>query len=191
MSILHIGGVGMSFKVTWKLHLLCFLIAYMFCLMFQNNILDLLVSLFLENKIINFIGNDYANLMIFLIIIFIPITFVHEFLHGFTYRLFGGKVKYGFKGLYAYAQETSGIALHRIKFLIVLLAPVTIISLVSVLILGSIGAIIFLLNLLGSIGDLLMAIYLCKSNENSYVVDRSYGFDIVDYAYGNNRSVDD
>lgn len=64
--------------------------------------------------------------------------------------------------------------------LIVLLAPVTIISSASLIIPGSIGGIVFLLNLLGSTGDLLMAFYLCRINHSSYIVDRKYGFDIVD-----------
>lgn len=169
----------MSFKVSWKLHILCFLIAYIFCYIEQCRISDLFISVLAQNKLINFKGNIFIDLIIFLIVIFILITLVHEFLHGAVYRLFGGKIRFGFKGLYAYAQETSGIALHRTKFLVVLLAPVTIISVISVFIPQGIGGIVFLLNLLGSTGDLLMALYLCKSNENSYVVDKSYGFDII------------
>lgn len=180
MSILYSGGVDMSFKVSWKLHILCFLFGYIICLMQQDNIVNLFVRLLLENKFMNLTSYYSFNIIIFVFCVFIPITFAHELLHGSVYRLFGGKVKYGFKGLYAYAQETSGIALHRTEFLIVLLAPVTIISLGSVFIPGCIGYSIFLLNLLGSTGDLLMAFYLCKSNENSYIIDKSYGFDIVD-----------
>lgn len=70
---------------------------------------------------------------------------LYELIHGCTYQLFDGKVKYGFKGIYAYAQETSGIILHRTRFLIVLLAPLTFISLTSPLIPGEIGAVIFCL----------------------------------------------
>jgi hypothetical protein len=179
MSILNDGGVDMSFKVSWKLHIVCFLLAYAFCYIEQNRISDLFVSLLSQNELIDFTGNTLMYLIIFLIVIFIPITFVHELLHGAVYKLFGGKIRFGFKGVYAYAQETSGIALHRTKFLLVLLAPVTIISLTSVFIPEGIGGIVFLLNLLGSTGDLLMAFYLCKGNENSYVVDKSYGFDII------------
>ncbi|NRY61479.1 hypothetical protein DZE40_002574 [Clostridium beijerinckii] len=134
----------------------------------------------LQNESINVTGNTLLDINIFMVVIFIPIIFVHELLHGAVYRLFGGKIRFGFKGLYAYTQETSCIALHRTKFLLVLLASVTIISMTSVFIPKSIGGIVFLLNLLGSTGDLLMAFYLCKSNENSYVVDESYGFDVVD-----------
>lgn len=169
----------MSFKVSWKVHILCFIISCIFCLITKNSISDLFMVLLSQNNIIYFKGNVLMNVIIFLIIIFILITVVHELLHGICYRLFGGKVKFGFKGLYAYTQETSGIALYRTKFLLVLLAPVTIISMASVLLPTSIGGIVFLLNLLGSTGDLLMSFYLCKSNENSYVVDRSYGFDII------------
>lgn len=185
-SILQNGGVDMSFRISWKLHVYCFLTAFIFCLGAQRYIGNLFVNLFLENKIPNFTGNALLNLNLFVAIIFIPITFVHEIIHGSTYRLFGGKVKYGFKGLYAYAQETSGIALHRTKFLIVLLAPVTVISITSVFIPGSIGGIIFLLNLLGSTGDLLMAFYLSRSNEKSYIIDKNCGFDIIDESLNNN-----
>lgn len=169
----------MSFKVSWKLHIGCFVIAYIFCYIEQNRISDLFISLLSQNELMNFTGNTLVDLIIFLIVIFIPITFVHELLHGAVYKLFGGKIRFGFKGVYAYAQETSGIALYRTKFLLVLLAPVTVISIASVFIQGSIGCLVFLLNLLGSTGDLLMAFYLCRSNENSYVIDRSYGFDVI------------
>lgn len=127
MSILYNGGVGMSFKVTWKLHILCFLIVLIACLITRDYISNLFIGLLLENKIINFTGSVFIDLMLFIVIIFIPITIVHEFLHGMAYRLFGGRIRYGFKGIYAYAQETSGIELHRTKFLIVLLSPVTVI----------------------------------------------------------------
>jgi hypothetical protein len=44
---------------------------------------------------------------------------------------------------------------------------------------------IFILNLLGSTGDILMAFYLCRTNENSYILDRSYGFDVIDETHVN------
>ena len=62
----------------------------------------------------------------------------------------------------------------------VLLAPVTIISLITLFIPNTIGTVIYLLNLLGSIGDIIMAIYLCKTNSNCYIKDREYGFDIIE-----------
>ena len=175
----------MSFKISWKLHVYCFILAFIICLIEQKSIFNLFVDLLLNYKIINFTGNTLLDINIFIVVIFIPITIVHELLHGAAYSLFGGKVKYGFKGIYAYAQETTGIVLHRTKFLIVLLAPVTVISIASLFIQESVGGIVFLLNLLGSTGDLLMAFYLCKTNENSYVVDKEYGFDVIDKVENN------
>jgi len=65
----------------------------------QNNISNLLVNLFLDNKIISFTGSDSLNIIIFMLLIFAPITFAHELLHETAYRLFGCEVKHGFKGL--------------------------------------------------------------------------------------------
>jgi hypothetical protein len=176
MSMIASGGEDMSFKISWKVHLLCFLMACGICFIMNDLINDLLFNIMNEIKITQ---NVLVDCIIFVVLIFIPITFVHELLHGVTYTLFGGKVKYGFKGIYAYTKEVSGIVLHRNQFLIVLVAPVTIISMVSIFVPGGLSKFIFVLNLVGSTGDLLMAFYLCKGNENTYVVDREYGFDMV------------
>ncbi|OCA97844.1 DUF3267 domain-containing protein [Clostridium beijerinckii] len=173
----------MSFKVSWKLHLECFFMDGVICVLDGNNIFNLFVDLLLNNEIINFTENRSIDLVIFLIIIFIPVIFVHEFVHEFIYgvfyKLFGGQIKFGLKGIYDYVEETSEIALQRTKFLIILLAPVIIISLISMFIQNIIGECILLLNLLGSTGDILMALYLCKYDSNSYIVDKSYGFDVI------------
>lgn len=109
----------------------------------------------------------------------IPITIVHELIHGTTYRIFGGKVKYGFKGIYAYTHEVSELALDRSKFLVVLLAPVVIISLVSLCLPIWLGGMIYFLNLLGSVGDLYMAFILCRYRNESRIIDRKYGFGVI------------
>lgn len=115
--------------------------------------------------------------------ILIPLTIIHELLHGIAYRIFRGKLKYGFNGIYAYTLEASGKALHRTKLLLMLLAPVTFISLASLLIPVAIDGLLFLLNLSGSNGDLLMALYLCKLSNDNYIIDRKHSFDIVDKNY--------
>lgn len=180
MSILSNGGEDMSFKVSWKVHLLALLLSCGICFLMKEFISNVFISLFVKNIILNITSNTLVDLLLFLLIAFVPITIIHELFHGCTYQLFDGKVKYGFKGIYAYAQETSGIILHRTRFLIVLLAPLTFISLISLLIPGEIGAVIFLLNLLGSTGDLLMSIHLLRTNYKCYIIDRKYGFDVIE-----------
>jgi hypothetical protein len=104
---------------------------------------------------------------------------VHEVIHGITYSIFGGKVKYGFKGIYAYTMEVSEKPIERTKFLVVLLMPITVISLLALLLPSWLGGMIYFLNLLGSTGDLYMAIFLIKLDSNSRIIDKKYGFDVV------------
>lgn len=169
----------MSFKITWKIHILCFLLAYIFCYIQIKNISNVFLDLVINYKFFSLTEIYFLNMIIAILILMIPITLVNEIIHGIAYIIFGGKIKFGFKGIYAYTQEISGVILHRTKFTAILLAPVTIISLITLLITSSLGSLIFLLNFLGSTGDIIMAIYLCKSNANSYIKDREYGFDII------------
>ena len=179
MSILLNGGAGMSFKVSWKFHLLSILMTLGIYFLLQNFVMNICTVLLINNMIYRITGNLFFDNAIFLLLILIPINVVHEILHGCVYRIFGGKLKYGFNGIYAYTLEITGIALQRTRFLLVLLAPVTVISIISLFIPGVIGGLIFILNLSGSTGDILMALYLCKFNNNSYIIDRKYGFDVV------------
>lgn len=171
--------VDMSFKVSWKTHVLCLVMTFLICFIMHDCLVNISTGLIINNAIINITGNLLLDEIILFLLIFIPLNIVHELLHGSIYRLFGGKVKYGFKGICAYTQEISGIILHRNKFLLVLLAPVTVISIISTLIPGEIGGIVYFVNIAGSTGDILMALYLCKCNENSYIIDREYGFDVI------------
>ena len=109
----------------------------------------------------------------------IPISIVHEAIHGLAYKSFGGKVKYGFKGIYAYTQEISEMPIDRIKFLIILLAPLAIMSIMTLFLHLWLGGMIFFLNLLGASGDLYMSFKLIRYDSNSKIVDRKYGFDVV------------
>lgn len=170
----------MSFKVSWKVHIMCFLVSYVFCFIQREIISELFVDLVIKHRAFYFTRYYFLDIIIAIFILTMPIIFVHEAIHGMTYRIFGGKIKFGFKGIYAYTQEVSGIILNRTEFLLVLLAPVTVISLITLFMTNVIGTVIYLLNLLGSISDIIMAIYLCKSNTNSYIKDREYGFDIIE-----------
>lgn len=170
----------MSFKITWKVHSICFLLSSIFCFIQREIISKSFLDLVIKHRTFYFTRFYFLDIIITIFILTIPITFLHEIIHGMAYRIFGGKIKFGFKGIYAYTQEVSGIILNRTEFLLVLLAPVTVISLITLFIPNGIGTVIYLLNLLGSISDIIMAIYLCKSNANSYIKDREYGFDIIE-----------
>jgi hypothetical protein len=59
------------------------------------------------------------------------------------------------------------------------MAPMTVISLISMLLPYQWGLMLFILNLLGSSGDIYMSLWLCKIGENTKIIDRKYGFEIL------------
>jgi hypothetical protein len=147
---------------------------------FMSDYINQLMFKLLFNDIIwNLTNNLVIDVILFFMILMIPVTIVHEWTHGMVYKLFGGKVKYEFKGIYIKAREASGMSIHRSKFLLILIAPMTVISLLSLLIPGWIGGMLLLLNIFKSTGDLLKIFYVFKSNGNECIIDRKDGFDIV------------
>jgi len=169
----------MSFKITWKTHIICTIIAFLIVMLLGSTVGNILDNFFLKPYI--FYPTKYLviNFCVYVLLLMIPISIVHEGIHGLTYKAFGGTVKYGFKGIYAYTQEISEMPIERTKFLIILLAPLTIMSVVTLLLPAWLGGIIFLLNLLGASGDLYMSYRLIRYDPNSKIVDRIYGFDVV------------
>lgn len=122
----------------------------------------------------------FISIMLYAVAAITAISFVHEPLHGICFVIFGGRVRYGLKMGCAYTQEISGIAINKYKFIVVLLMPLFVISVVSLLVLpGWIGHMIFMLNAFGSIGDIYMsAVILLNGRKCSRVIDRSYGFEM-------------
>ena len=179
MSILLKEVMDMSFKITWKTHVICTIIAFLIVKLLGSTVDNILDNFFLKPYI--FYPTKYLviNFCIYVLLLMIPILIVHESIHGLAYKTFGGKVKYGFKGIYAYTQEVSEIPINRTKFLIILLAPLTIMSILTLFIPVWLGGIIFLLNLLGASGDLYMSYRLIRYDSNSKIIDRKYGFDVV------------
>ena len=98
----------MSFKLTWKSYVICFLIS-LILLLILNPIFDgILSDLFYGGIIFYPTKNLILNFNICTMLLMVPITAVHEIIHGAAYKVFGGKVKFGFKGIYAYTMEISG-----------------------------------------------------------------------------------
>jgi len=173
----------MSFRITWKTHLLCYISSILIIICIYKFIKQTILYTLLYS-----IPNYSALKVYFLFLIYIVlltgvVTLVHEFIHGIAYKIFGGTVKYGFKLIYAYTMETSGISLSKTQFLIVLLSPLVTISLLAFVFSSIIGCQIlcmgFIINFAGSSGDIVMALYLCKIEKNHRIIDRKYGFDIV------------
>lgn len=175
-----IMGDNMSFRICWKTHIICVIIAFIMILFHEDMVVNISVYLSLISPNMNSPVTIFIYQYIILLLFMIPVSIIHELIHGWVYRIFGCRVKYGFKVLYAYTQEISQKQLGLIKFIFVLLSPVVFISFISVIIPGRIMDIVYLLNLLGSSGDIYMTVYLLRFNSKCKIIDRSYGFDIVD-----------
>jgi hypothetical protein len=169
----------MSFKITWKTHVICILITLIIVELLGSTADNIMDNFFLRPFI--FYPTKYAaiNFYVYAILLMVPISITHECIHGLAFIAFGGKVKYGFKGIYAYTMEISDLPIDRTKFLIILLAPLAVISIATLLLPTQLGGVIFLFNLLGASGDLYMSFRLAKCHWNSKIVDRKYGFDVV------------
>lgn len=149
----------MSFKITWKTHVVSMVIALLITLLLYHPINRIIENYVSSSIIIYPTGNILINFYIQVFVILLIVSVIHELIHSFMYKLFGGKTKCGFKFIFAYTQEVSGLALKRVQFLIVLMAPVVVISLLSTLF-GHIGGLAYFVNLLGSYGDVYMVLNL-------------------------------
>lgn len=167
----------MSFRITWKTHIVSLIVAIVIIAVLNNQV-NVIINDFFE-YIVNYASRSIILAYLACILILtIPVLLLHELCHGLSYIIFGGRVRFGFKGIYAYTQEVSGKSFSRTEFLIILLSPTFLISIIS-LFLPGIGGMIFLINLIGSSGDVYMALYLSRCMYECRVVDRDYGFEIL------------
>lgn len=164
----------MEFKITNKLHLKLLAITLIFSIIFHNYLNTIIFNFF--KKSMNIFNYSITISFILLMATITMLTMAHELIHGLTFTIFGGTVKYKFKFIYAATEEISNKPMSLIKFTIILLSPVTIISLLSLLLPRWLGNLIFISNLIGSVGDLYMALGLVKYPYNSKIIDKPYGY---------------
>ena len=166
-----------QFKINYKIQFRCFILALVFTVMLnrmvtesQNTFIEKVLDYGIEN-------NEVILYTLFNMLLLLPIIIIHELIHAIFYKIFGGKVIFGIMGLNVYTREISGISISRNKFLIVLLAPVTIISLICMIIHTWICPYIYILSVLGASSDIYMAFSLIKLNSDAKIYDREYGYE--------------
>jgi hypothetical protein len=117
-------------------------------------------------------------LMLSLLAISMVMVILHEAIHGLFFWLFtGGRIKYGFKGAYAYAAAPDWY-IPRKPYLIVSLAPLVIITVVGFTVLlfvpqSGIFAVLLLItmNASGAAGDLYAFIWILKQPKEVLIQD--------------------
>jgi hypothetical protein len=106
----------------------------------------------------------------------------HEAIHGLFFWIFtGSRPQFGFRGLYAFAAAPNWF-LPRRSYLVVALAPVVLITLAGVAAVFLIAepwlpALLFLvaMNFSGSVGDMMVAVWLLQKPTSDLVQDYGYG----------------
>lgn len=169
----------MLYRITWKTHVICLFISTAIIAIFYTDVIKI-VDEFLSFSLLLYPSYSIIlNFYIPIILLTIIASILHEIIHAGAYKIFGGKAEIGYKLIYAYTRETSGKPIVRIKFIAILLLPLLLIS-VLLFPSGVVGRMIFLINLMGSSGDIYMVFVLLRYGKNCSIVDRSYGFDVIE-----------
>lgn len=166
----------MQFKISWKFHAKAYLLVFFIFILLFNTILAS-VNNFIERIFDAHQSILYVVLALTFIVFILTIT--HELIHAAAISMFEGKVKIEYKILYMDTLETSHKPFTKVQFIIIMLLPVTVISLLSLIIPSWLGNLIYVLNLIGSSGDIIMAFELCKYKYDSRFIDQEYGFDVI------------
>lgn len=112
------------------------------------------------------------------------IVFAHETMHAFAYKLFGAKLKLGYKHFSIYLTDVSGNLFTLKQMAIIMLFPLFFIS-VMLFIAASIFTnyksfilLAILINLAGSIGDILLLAFMVFKGKACWVKDEHNGFSL-------------
>ena len=94
----------MSFRISKITHIKLSLFSLLGIVLFYPfviSIIDIYYFNVIEMTGLSSVFNLYINIFVLLVIV----SIIHEMIHGILYIYFGGKVKFGFKLLYAYTME--------------------------------------------------------------------------------------
>ena len=122
-------------------------------------------------------GSFITPLLVLLAVIF-AMVILHEAIHGLFFRLFtGGKVKFAFKGAYAYAAAPDWY-IDKVPYMLISLAPLVLITIVCVILLLFIPVgwvlpmmLLIALNTSGAIGDIYVFFLLLRTPGNVLIQD--------------------
>jgi len=104
---------------------------------------------------------------------------IHELIHGLVSILLGGKVVIGFKWVYAYTKEVSNKHFKRFEYVLILLAPVIIMTILLLPVNHWITNLVIIFNIMGSTGDIVMSLIVLKHGKNSNIISNNEGFEII------------
>lgn len=143
-----------------------------------------------------FLGKTLLSANAFVLLTVLLCTFVlHEAIHGFFFRVFGGKPKFGIKVLGGWRNFLWGLVLYatadalytRSQYVVIGLSPLVLISVLAVAAslygpLQAYALLAGLANALGAVGDIYMTAKLAKFPPGVMVRDTPEGYEIYQSA---------
>lgn len=169
----------MTYKISTKLHLFCLVAGFSTYFLFYDFVNRAIEKMSNTSMIVYPTSNLTVNFLLQSLFMVAVMSLVHEVIHKFFYERFGGKAIIGFKGIYAYTQEVSKVAISTWKFVIILLMPLILISLATLPFHQWYTDLIFFYNLVGSTGDIVMTVIVLKYGAKGKIIDEDKGFTIV------------
>lgn len=125
------------------------------------------------------------NLIISFIVIII-VALIHELTHGLVYSLFGAKLKFGYKFMSLYTIDVSGKLYNMVQSGFIFFSPLMFISLILVLLIYLMPNMFYfilyglLFNISGSIGDILLFMFILYKGTHCKIKDEDNGFGIYE-----------
>lgn len=65
MSKLPFGGEDMSFKISWKMHLISLLMTILICYIMKNSLVEIATGVIINDRILDITGNILIDVLIF------------------------------------------------------------------------------------------------------------------------------
>ncbi|GAA0732120.1 hypothetical protein GCM10008906_01370 [Clostridium oceanicum] len=174
----------MQYKTTYKTHLIGIISSMLFLAIFHKSVYNIITTFYININAFqpyNYTPTYYKCSYLFFItfITFFTVTNLHSLIHSLIYNCFGGKIKYQFSFILTAFEKRSKKRLSLNKFLIIMLSPATIISLLCLLLPSWIGNFIFILNIILSFNDIYHGISLIRYPYNSKIVNRNNRFIVI------------
>ena len=130
------------------------------------------------------LGFNSTGIILIVIALFIGTLVLHELIHGVFISIYGGKPYYGVGNaffIFPYFYTTTKTIFLRNQFIVILIAPLILISLVAISLMVAFPSFAhwiflpFLINTLGAVGDLWMTRNLLRYPEHVLLEDRETG----------------
>lgn len=169
----------MYFKAAWKSHVKSILLLAVLVSIFystyriaNNLLLSYITSFFAENS--------YISLAVYIVLLLLMVSTIHCALHYIAYKLFGGSI-FKRSGIVSNRPVEKGWKeLNHGQNTLVTLFPLVVISIICTTIPGWIGQLLFICNILVSIGDIYDLFNAKTSNGKGYEKAAEFNNDIIE-----------